>query len=316
MAAEELLESWNDTETRRAIVDFVEAVAGDGPDVVPPEQRVAVFDNDGTLWTEKPMPTQLHYIVKKWREQLAADPSLAERQPYQAVASGDLEWLGRAIDKHYDGDDTDLRVIIKEILQITANRTVDDYAAEIADFYRDEEHQELQRPYSEAVYQPMVELLRYLEANHFATYIVSGGERDFMRPMSTSYYGIPPERVIGSSTGLQYVEDESGGDVLYGASFAFFDDGPEKPVRIWSRIGRRPILATGNANGDLPMLRFVQRHPRSLSLLIHHDDDTGRGDTPYTSGADQAMEAAEQHGFVKVSVKHDWAQVFTPRTPG
>ena len=159
MAAEELLESWNDTETRRAIVDFVEAVAGDGPDVVPPEQRVAVFDNDGTLWTEKPMPTQLHYIVKKWREQIAADPSLAERQPYQAVASGDLAWLGRAIDKHYDGDDSDLRLIIKEILQITANRTVDDYAAEIADFYRDEEHQELQRPYSEAVYQPMVELV-------------------------------------------------------------------------------------------------------------------------------------------------------------
>ena len=106
---------------RAAIVDFVEAVAGDGPDVVPPEQRVAVFDNDGTLWTEKPMPTQLHYIVKKWREQMAADPSLAERQPYQAVASGDLAWLGRAIDKHYTGDDSDLRLIIKEILQITAN---------------------------------------------------------------------------------------------------------------------------------------------------------------------------------------------------
>ena len=156
----------------------------------------------------------------------------------------------------------------------------------------------------------MVELLRYLEANHFTTYIVSGGERDFMRPMSTSYYGIPPERVIGSSTGLQYVEDDSGGDVLYGASFAFFDDGPEKPVRIWSRIGRRPIMASGNANGDVPMLRFVQRHPRSLSLFIHHDDDTDRGDTPYTSGADQAMEAAAKHGFVKVSVKHDWAQVF------
>jgi hypothetical protein len=128
--------------------------------------------------------------------------------------------------------------------------------------------------------------------------------------MTTDYYGIPPEHVIGSATGLRYVENDQGGDVLYGASFSFLDDGPEKPIRIWSRMGRRPILAGGNANGDVPMLRFVQRHRRSLSLLIHHDDDSGRGDAPYDKGAEQALAAVPEHGFVRVSVKDDWAQVF------
>jgi phosphoserine phosphatase len=315
MTGEGLLASWNDTPTRQTIIDFVQAVSGDGPDAVPVEERVAVFDNDGTLWTEKPMPTQLHFIVKKWREQAAADPTLVDKQPYKSVLGGDFSWLAGAIDKHYNGDDSDLKVMIGAIVGITADRTVHEYAIEVAAFYGTEHHLTLQRPYREAVYQPMVELLRYLEANGFTIYIVSGGERDFMRPMSADYYGIPPERVIGSSFGLQYVDDEDGGDVRYGASFAFLDDGPEKPVRIWSRMGRRPILAGGNANGDVPMLRFVQKHPRSLSLLIHHDDETGRGDAPYDTGAEQALAASETYGFVKVSVKNDWSTVFpTPAT--
>jgi phosphoserine phosphatase len=315
VAAEEILASWNDTPTRQAIIDFVQAVTSDGPDHVPLEQRVAVFDNDGTLWTEKPMPTQLHFIVKKWRAHAEADPSLAERQPYKAAVSGDLAWLGAAIDKHYAGDDSDLRALVPALLAITADRTVEDHAAEIAAFYRDEEHLSLHRPYSQVIYQPMVELLRYLDANGFTPYIVSGGGRDFMRPMSTGYYGVPPERVIGSSTGLRYVEDAEGGDVRYDSSSAFLDDGPEKPVRIWSRMGRRPLLAGGNSNGDIPMLRFVQKHPRSLSLLVHHDDDTGRGDTPYDKGAEQALDAAATHGFVVVSVKDDWSQVFPTAAP-
>jgi phosphoserine phosphatase len=315
MATDEHLASWNDGPTRQAIVSFVDAVTGDGPDHVPPPERVAVFDNDGTLWTEKPMPTQLHFIVMKWKEQAAADPSLAEKQPHKAAVTGDLAWIGAAIDKHYDGDDSDLKVIIAGILGITADRTVDDYAHEIAQFYATQKHLSLGRPYSEAIYQPMVELLRYLDANDFTTYIVSGGERDFMRPMSTGNYGIPPERVIGSATGLRYVDDDGGGDVLYAASFSFLDDGPEKPVRIWSRIGRRPILAAGNANGDIPMLRFVQKHPRSLSLLVHHDDDGDRGDIAYETGGEQALAAAEDHGFVRVSVKDDWSRVFPDVTP-
>ena len=160
MAEEQVLPSWAATPTRDAIVSFVEAVTGDGPDHVPEDERIAVFDNDGTLWTEKPMVTQVAFIVGKWREQAAADPKLAERQPYLAATSGDLAWLGEAIDKHYAGDDTDLRVMLKAVVGISAERPVDDYASEISEFFRLEEHPVLRRPYAETVYQPMVELLQ------------------------------------------------------------------------------------------------------------------------------------------------------------
>jgi hypothetical protein len=154
MANEEMLESWSDGVARHAIVEFVDAVTRDGPDHVAPEERVAVFDNDGTLWTEKPMPTQLHFIVKKWREQAAADPSLADKQPHKGAVTGDFGWLSAAIDKHYAGDDSDLKVIVPAILSITADRTVDDYAGEIADFYENETHLVLDRPYRGVVYEP------------------------------------------------------------------------------------------------------------------------------------------------------------------
>jgi phosphoglycolate phosphatase-like HAD superfamily hydrolase len=303
----EALPSWRPGRAREAIEAFVETVSN-GPDAVPVDERVAVFDNDGTLWTEKPMPTQLHYIVDQWSAAVAADPSLAEQQPYKAVTEGDLAWLGGAIDKHYAGDDSDLQVMIGALLGATAHQSVDDYQEAVAEFYRTARHQTLGRLYSGAVYQPMLELLRHLEANGFDCYIVSGGSRDFMRPMTTDYYGIPPERVVGTAEGLEY--DATTNQVRYGASLQFFDDGPEKPIRIWTRIGRRPLLAAGNANGDLEMLRYVQAHPRSLSLLVHHDDDTGRGDAPYDKGAEKVLAAVDEHGFVRVSVKDDWGVVF------
>jgi phosphoserine phosphatase len=302
-----LLPSWRDGEARRAIVDFVHAVSN-GPDALPENERVAVFDNDGTLWTEKPMPTQLHYIVKNWAAEAKADPSLADKQPYAAAATGDFAWLGAAIDKHYAGDDSDLRVIVAALLRTTLDVSVHDYQEAVATFYRDAKHLTLGNAYSETTYQPMIELLRYLEANGFTNYIVSGGDRDFMRPMTADYYGIPPERVIGSAVGLRYDPDTN--DVRYGAEFGFLDDGPEKPIRIWSRIGRRPVLAVGNSNGDVPMLRFVQKHPRSLSLVVHHDDNTGRGDQPYEKGAEQVLADAGASGFTRVSVKEDWSRVF------
>jgi phosphoglycolate phosphatase-like HAD superfamily hydrolase len=303
----DVLPSWREGRTREAILEFVAAVS-DGADAVPPVERVAVFDNDGTLWTEKPMPTQLHYVVDQWAAAARADPALAERQPYKAVVERDLAWLGAALDKHYTGDDSDLKVMIGALLGVTAQQSVEDYHAAVAEFYRTAQHQTLQRPYSGAVYQPMVELLRHLDAHDFACYIVSGGDRDFMRPITADYYGIPPERVVGTAIGMEY--DEATNEVRYGTSLRFFDDGPEKPVRIWTRVGRRPILAAGNSNGDVQMLRYVQGHLRSLSLLVHHDDDTDRGDAPYDKGAEQALAAADEHGFVRVSVKDDWSTVF------
>ncbi|MGH3702993.1 MAG: HAD family hydrolase [Agromyces sp.] len=298
------LPSWSDGPTRDAILAFVESVSS-GPDALPEAERVAVFDNDGTLWTEKPMPTQLHYIVEQWKVQAEADPSLAERQPYRAAVTGDYAWLGGAIDKHYTGDDSDLKILIGALVGITAGMSVDDYAASVSQFYETAKHLTLGTPYADAVYAPMVELLRYLETQGFTVYIVSGGERDFMRPMTEQYYGIPPERVVGSALGLEY--DADSGDVRYTAGLDFFDDGPEKPVRIWSRIGRRPLIAGGNSNGDQPMLDFT-RAGGGLALLVHHDDDGG-GDPPYDKGAERALAAAPDRGYTVVSVKRDWSRI-------
>jgi phosphoserine phosphatase len=305
------LSSWRDGATRQTILDFVDAVSS-GPNAIPAAERIAVFDNDGTLWAEKPMPVELHYVVEKWAAAARADPALAEEQPYKSAVTGDLSWLGNALDQHYAGDDSDLRILLAALLGTTLNESVDVYQSAVSAFYRDAKHLTLGRAYSGTVYQPMIELLRYLEAHDFTCYIVSGGDRDFMRPMTLDYYGIPPERVIGTAVGLRY--DPESNDVRYAADFGFLDDGPEKPIRIWSRIGRRPVLAAGNSNGDIPMLRYVQKHPRSLSLLVHHDDDTERGDQAYDKGAEDALRTAETSHFTVVSVKQDWSFVF-PTVP-
>ncbi|WP_448256538.1 HAD family hydrolase [Microbacterium aurum] len=303
------LPSWRDGSARAAIIDFIGAVTdAAGPDFVPAAARVAVFDNDGTLWTEKPMPTQLHYLLQQWKAQAAADPALAARQPYRAALTGDVAWLGAAVDKHYAGDDSDLRELIAAVAASSAGASVGEYEASVAAFYREARHLTLDSAYAQTVYQPMVELIRLLDAADFRTYIVSGGERDFMRPMTEEYYGIPTQRVIGTGMGLAY--DEETNDVRYTAALDFFNDGPEKPVRIWNRVGRRPILAGGNSNGDIPMLRFAQGGARSLALLVHHDDDTGRGDAPYDKGAERALAVAPDEGFTVVSVRDDWARVF------
>lgn len=307
MTDQTALPSWRDTRTRRDIEAFVAAVS-EGPDAVPVAERVAVFDNDGTLWTEKPMPTQLHYVVEQWRAAAQRSPELAERQPYRAAVSGDFGWLSAAIDKHYGGDDTDLQIIIQALVGLTDGVSVEEYARSVAEFYRTAQHPTLRRPYSAAVYQPMVELLRHLELHGFTCYIVSGGERDFMRPMTQANYGIPPERVVGSAFGLTWNEEDA--SVHYSSSLAFFDDGPEKPVRIWSRIGRRPLFAGGNSNGDMAMLDFARRGPRpGFAMLVHHDDDD-RGDAPYDAGAEKALSVAADRGYTVVSVREDWATVF------
>jgi hypothetical protein len=187
--------------------------------------------------------------------------------------------------------------------------TVEAYAALADDFLRGQRHPTLGRRLRDCGYLPMVELLRYLEANGFTAYIASGGNRDFMRPVTGTIYGIPSERVIGSSTGLRFQEDGSTGTVVYQAEMDVLDDGPMKPVRIWSRIGRQPILAGGNSNGDIPMLQYAgtQSQP-GLRLLILHDDEEREFD--YAAGAEKSMEMARTHGWTAVSIKTDWATVF------
>lgn len=302
------LPSWRDTSTRAAILEFIASVTR-GPHALPAEDRVAVFDTDGTLWTEKPMPVQLHFIVERWRLMVADKPGLVHEQPYKAAVSGDLRWLSHALDAHYAGDDTKLRVLISAVVASQAGHDVEAFAREVKDFFANALHPTLKRPYAGAIYQPMRELFDCLRANGFSVYITSCGDRDFMRVFAEEIYGIPSDHVIGSSLGLTYHENERGGAVTYGQQFSFFDDGTEKPVRIWSRIGRRPILAGGNSNGDISMLSYVQGHPNSLSLLVHHDDE-GRGDTPYDTGVDRALAAATVRGWRVVSVRDDWSEVF------
>jgi hypothetical protein len=304
------LPSWNDTRTRAAIVDFVERVTTEGgPDFVPPSERIATFDNDGTLWCEKPMPIEVGFILLRLADMAEADESLREKQPWKAAREHDYHWLGDVITKHYHGDDSDLKVLMSGIVQAFAGKSVEEYAAAADAFLRGGKHPTLDRAFRACGYLPMIELLAYLEVNGFTNYIASGGDRDFMRPVTEEVYGIPSERVIGSSNALRYLEDEHGGTITYAAEPDVFDDGPVKPIRIWSRIGRRPILAAGNSNGDIPMLRYTGGKDRpALRLLVLHDDAEREFD--YTAGAEQSLETAAKQGWTVVSIKNDWATVF------
>lgn len=315
MTAEALLASWADTPTRQAITDFVARVATpDGDGFVPEADRVAVFDNDGTLWSEKPIPIQLDFTLFRMAQQAADDPALAGRQPYTAAVEHDYRWLGGAMVKHYRGDDADLGLLQAAVSEAFMGMGVEEFAATVRSWFATASHPLLQRPYLSCGFVPMVELLRYLEANGFTTHIASGGDRDFMRPFAEGLYGIPPERVIGSALGLRFDDGDTGDgdgvtDLLYKSEFEFFDDGPEKPVRIWSRLGRRPLVAAGNSNGDVPMLRFARTAEREgLRLLVHHDD--ADREFAYDDGAEDALARAAERGWTVVSVRDDWTRVF------
>ena len=309
------LDLWADGTARAAIIEFVERVTTTGEDAyVPPVERVAVFDNDGTLWCEKPMPIQLDFILRRLAAMADQDPGLRSRQPWQAAYTHDYGWLGQVITSHYRGDDSELPVLAAGILQAFAGISVEDFEAQADAFMRGAQHPTFGRGYLACGYRPMIELLAYLEENGFANYIVSGGGRDFMRPISQALYGIPRERVIGSSTTLAWEPDEGGGRIVRKPELDVVDDGPAKPVRIWSRVGRRPVLAAGNSNGDLPMLAFTARPGRpSLRLLVLHDDPAREFD--YTAGAEQALQQARSNDWTVVSMQHDWRVVFAETPP-
>jgi phosphoserine phosphatase len=302
----DVLASWNDGAPRRAIVGFVERTVSDG---LPVEERVAVFDNDGTLWCEKPMPIQADFILRRLFEMAQHDPELRDRQPWKAAYERDYGWLGRVLAEHYAGDDTNLPTLAGGILAAFKGISVEDFEAKSDAFLRSTQHPTLGRGYLECAYAPMIELLAYLEANGFSNYIASGGGRDFMRPISQDVYGIPRDRVIGSATTFEYTSNDHGGTITHKAEADYLDDGPQKPIRIWSRTGRRPVLAAGNSNGDIPMLEYAQ-HPDkpALRLLVLHDDAEREFD--YTSGAEQALEQADKLGLTVVSIKNDWSTVF------
>ena len=298
----ESLAAWNDGPAKDAVLDFVERVSADG---IPPAERVAVFDNDGTLWCEKPLPIQADFILRRLHEMAEADPGLREKQPWKAAYERDYAWLGKVMVEHYAGDDTNVRTLLGGVIAAHAGISVDEFEEQADSFLHTAQHPTLDRGYLACAYAPMVELLRHLESNGFSNYIASGGGRDFMRPISEEMYGIPRDRVIGSSTALDYRD----GTIMRKPEADVLDDGPEKPVRIWSRVGRRPLLAAGNSNGDIEMLDFTQHREKPfLRLLVLHDD--AEREFAYTAGAEKSLERARSEGWTVVSMANDWSSVF------
>jgi phosphoglycolate phosphatase-like HAD superfamily hydrolase len=305
------LPSWESTPTRENILDFVASVTNrSSHQYVPRHKRVAVFDNDGTLWCEKPLYIQFDYLLRKMAEQARQEPGLRSQQPWKAAWEKDFDWLGDAITRHYQGDDSGLQIIIKGILHLAEGMEVEQLEAEARQFIQDTEHPTLGFRYKDCIYRPMLELIEYLEVNGFTNYIVSGGGRDFMRGFSEGLYGIPRERVIGSTLAYNYVAGEAGEDsIVQRAELDIIDDGPGKPVQIWNIIGRRPILAAGNSNGDLQMLNFAGgKSLPALRLLVVHDDAEREFD--YQAGAEKVMEVVDANGWTSISMNEDWKKVF------
>ncbi|MEA3439913.1 MAG: HAD family hydrolase [Chloroflexota bacterium] len=308
------LPSWNDTPTKQAILDFVAAVSDENnPGYVLPAERIAVFDNDGTLWCEKPMYIQLDYVLRKLAAQAERDASLRSKQPWQAAWEKDYDWLGGAVTKHYQGDDSDLHVLLGGILTLSEGQVVEEVEEDAKVFIENEHHPTLGLTYRDCIYLPMLELLQYLEANGFTNYIVSGGGRDFMRGFAEDLYGIPRERVIGSRVAYRYVQAGAAagdsGAIVQRAELDVIDDGPGKPVQIWNVVGRRPILAAGNSNGDLQMLAFAGGPSLpALCLLVVHDDADREFD--YIAGAEKVLSTAQEQDWTTVSIKRDWQKVF------
>ena len=243
-------------------------------------------------------------------------PTLKAQQPYKAAVERDYRWLGEAQVKHLRGDDADLGLLIAAVESAFEGMTVEAFGEEVTTWLRTAVHPVLRRPDLSCAFVPMVELLRYLEANGFTTYLASGGDRDFMRPLAEQLYGIPPERVIGSALGLDFRAGEDDTDLLYKSKMEFLDDGQEKPVGIWNRIGRRPLVAGGNSNGDVPMLRFARGGGLDgLRLLVLHDDAAREFD--YVAGAEDALQQAKDRSWTVISVRTDWATVFaeSPSAP-
>ncbi len=305
------LPSWNDMPAKQAIVSFVERVTTEGsPDFVPPEDRIATFDNDGTLWTEHPMYTQLAFALDRVQALAPEHPEWKTQQPFQAVLEGDMEALAAAGEKG----------MVELIMATHADMTTGEFEKVVADWFKTARHPRFKRPYTELAYQPMVELLEYLRANGFKTFIVSGGGVEFMRPMTEQVYGIPPEQVVGSTIKTKY-EVKDGEPVLMRLpKVDFIDDKTGKPVGINKFIGRRPIAAFGNSAGDREMLQWTAAGPgaRLMMLVIHDDAEreyaygpaNGLPDTKFGTFPQSLIDEAQQQGWNVIHMKDDWNTIF------
>jgi phosphoglycolate phosphatase-like HAD superfamily hydrolase len=303
------LPSWNDGKPKRSIIDFVGRVMEQGsPGFVPPAERIAVFDNDGTLWPEDPLPFQLAYALYALKEMTAENPSLREDPMVRAALQGDTAAL--LAGPHHDG--------LLRIATLThAGMTTDEFKVQVEKWLSEARHPRYGKPYDQLTYQPMQEVLRYLRANGFKTFIASGGGGDFMRVWSERVYGIPPEQVVGSVGRTRYELRPSGPVLVKTLDYLFVDDGAGKPAGIHEFIGRRPIAAFGNSDGDKEMLEYTTiGHPRpSFGLIVHHTDakrEYAYDAQPQSTGKlVAALHEAPGRGWVVVDMAQDWNTVFS-----
>lgn len=306
------LKSWNDGPAKRAIVDFVARVTtAGGPDFIPGADRIATFDNDGTLWLEKPMYIQLQHGLRAIGKMAAEQPDVRDRQPFRAVHENDMVWLGKVAADFAKGDPSGFFTLAAGIAEACAGTTTEAFEADAREFLSNAQDARFKMPYKQLVYKPMVELVRYLQDNGFQVYLTSAGGRDFMRAVSEEIYGIPRSMTIGSSVATQYADDEQGvAQVMRTKQIEQpVADGPGKPPHIHRAIGRRPIMAAGNSDGDIHMLKYAKgRTGLSLALLVHHDDVDR--EYAYDGGTEKALQLAPHEGWIVVSMKKDWKTVF------
>jgi len=299
------LPSWNEGPAKARILAFVQAVTDKaGKDFVPPAERIAVFDNDGTLWCEQPMYVQMAFVLERVKELAPKHPEWKTQQPFKAVLERDFKAL------HAQGE----KGVVQILASTSTGMSSDEFNRIAGGWIANARHPRFKRPYTELVYQPMLELLAYLRANEFKTFIVSGGGIDFMRPWTDRVYGIPPEQVVGSTGKLKY-ELRDGKPVLMRlAAIDHIDDGPGKPVGIQTHIGRRPIAAFGNSDGDLQMLQYTAAGAGARLMLIVHHTDAEREyayDRKSSIGRlDKALDEANAKGWTVVSMKTDWKKIF------
>jgi phosphoserine phosphatase len=306
------LASWNDGAVKGAILDFVAKVTtADGPTFVPPADRIATFDNDGTLWLEKPMYIQLQHGLRAIGKLAAAQPEVRDRQPFKAVYEKDAAWLGKVAADYANGDPTGFFTVAAGVAEACSGTTVEEFESDALDFLSNANDERFNVPYKQLIYKSMVELVHYLQDNSFQVFLASGGGRDFMRAVSEEIYGISPSMVIGSSVATEYAEDAQGvAQVMRTKEIEQpVDDGPGKPLHIHRSIGRRPIMAAGNSNGDVHMLKYAggQKGP-TLGLLVRHDD--AEREYAYDVGAEKALQLAPHEGWIVVSMRDDWTTVF------
>ncbi|MET0066536.1 MAG: haloacid dehalogenase-like hydrolase [Candidatus Thiodiazotropha sp.] len=299
------LSSWNEGKTKAAIMKFVEAVTTQGSkSFIPARDRIAVFDNDGTLWSEKPAYFQLFFAMDRVKAEAPKHPEWKNEQPFKAVLEGDMEALAAS------GEEG----LLKLVMATHGNTTTDEFAGIVEAWLATAKHPKTGKPYTDMVYQPMLELLAYLRQNGFKTYIVSGGGIEFMRPWAERVYGVPPEQVIGSSIKVEYQMTDSGPVLMRLPEINFIDDKAGKPVGIHQFIGKVPVFAAGNSDGDMQMLEWTSAGsgPR-FGLIVHHTDakrEWAYDRKTHVGKLDKALDKAGSAGWVLVDMMRDWKTIY------